>query len=98
MAIPVLDKLPTGKGHIQSLREDLLNYLQYAATQGDLVRIPIPLSHVYLANHPGIVEEILLKKSRSFHKPETLLVQKSLQSPSISSIELLLRIQFDSSL
>ena len=70
--IPNLAKPPTGQSHIQAFRDDLISYLEYAATQGDLVRVPIPLTKFYIANHPALVEEVLLKQSRSFQKPENL--------------------------
>ena len=56
------------KGHIKSMRGDLLAYLEEASNQGDFLQIPVPLSKLFILNHPTLIQEVLVKQSRSFQK------------------------------
>lgn len=58
--------------HVQAMREDMLGYLEQLAPQGDLLKLPLPLVPTYYINHPDLVQAVLLRHSRSFHKPFTL--------------------------
>jgi cytochrome P450 len=65
-------KTPAGqthRGHLRAMREDMIGYLENLAQQGDFLRIPLGLGSVYFVNSPDLVQEILLKQARKFHKP-----------------------------
>lgn len=60
------------KSHIKALRHDTLGYLEHLASQGDFLQIPLPFVSVYFVNCPDLVQEVMVKQSRSFHKPLSL--------------------------
>ncbi|MBW4547899.1 MAG: cytochrome P450 [Symplocastrum torsivum CPER-KK1] len=60
----------THRGHLRALREDTITYIEHLARQGDLLRISFGLlGSAYFVNSPDLVQEILLKQARKFHKP-----------------------------
>lgn len=60
----------TQRGHARAMREDMLGYLEYLATQGDFLKIQLPLGTVgYYVNSPEIAEQILLRQGKHFQKP-----------------------------
>jgi cytochrome P450 len=66
-------KTPAGqthRGHLRALREDTITYIEHLARQGDFLRISFGLlGSAYFVNIPDLVQEILLKQARKFHKP-----------------------------
>ena len=73
-ALP-LAQTPNGqihRGHAAAMSHDMLGYLETAAAQGDFLKIPLPLTPAYFINHPDLIEAVMVKQSRSFHKPFTL--------------------------
>ena len=68
-----LAQAPNGhprRGHAQAMRADMLGYLEYLATQGNFLKIPLPLGSTgYYINAPEIAEQILLRQAKSFQKP-----------------------------
>ena len=69
MSIVIVPKPSTGHGHIKSIRQDLLTYLEHASRHGDFLKTPVPIGNLFILNHPDLVQEILVKQSRRFHKP-----------------------------
>jgi cytochrome P450 len=60
----------THRGHLRAMREDMIGYLEHLAQQGDFLRISFGfLGSAYFVNSPDLVQEILLKQARKFHKP-----------------------------
>jgi cytochrome P450 len=60
----------THRGHLRAMREDMIGYLEHLARQGDFLRISFGLlGSAYFVNSPDLVQEILLKQARKFHKP-----------------------------
>jgi len=59
----------THRGHLRSMREDMIGYLEHLAQQGDFLRLPLGLGSAYFVNSPDLVQEILLKQARKFQKP-----------------------------
>ncbi|PZD74555.1 Epi-isozizaene 5-monooxygenase/(E)-beta-farnesene synthase [Acaryochloris thomasi RCC1774] len=57
------------RNHTKALRQDALGYIEYIAGQGDFLKIPFPLVPTYFVNHPDLIQEVMVKQSRSFHKP-----------------------------
>ncbi len=57
------------RNHTKALREDTLGYIEHIAGQGDFLKIPFPLVPTYFVNHPDLIQEVMVKQSRSFHKP-----------------------------
>ncbi|MBE9030120.1 cytochrome P450 [filamentous cyanobacterium LEGE 11480] len=57
------------KNHAKAMKTDLLGYLEQIAPQGDFLKLPIPLVPTYLINHPDLVQEVMVRQSRRFHKP-----------------------------
>jgi cytochrome P450 len=54
---------------LRRLRRDFLGYLCDAAQHGDLVLLrPAPGMKIYLANHPDLIEDILVRRPELFHK------------------------------
>ncbi|MCA9913804.1 MAG: cytochrome P450 [Anaerolineae bacterium] len=60
---------PAGSSHIQGLRDNLLAYLEYLASQGDFLRIKLGPFSAYYVNHPDYVREVLVTQASKFHKP-----------------------------
>ena len=61
--------LDSSFSQLRRLRKDFLGYLQDAALYGDLVLLrPAPGVQIYLVNHPGLIEDILVKRPECFHK------------------------------
>lgn len=61
------------QGHIRAMQQDMLGYLEYLAPQGDFLQIPLGWAGAaYLINHPDLIQEVLLKQARQFHKPFTV--------------------------
>src|SRR5690606_21369049 len=61
---------PNGKNllyHLQASHDGLLAYLEYLATQGDIVQLGI--FPAYFVNHPDLVQQILVTQIQFFHKP-----------------------------
>jgi cytochrome P450 len=60
----------THRGHLRAMRQDMIGYLENLARQGDFLRISFGLlGSAYFVNSPDLVQEILLKQARKFHKP-----------------------------
>lgn len=54
---------------LRRLRQDFLGYLLDAAQHGDWVLLrPAPGMKIYLANHPDLIEDILVRRPELFHK------------------------------
>jgi cytochrome P450 len=69
----LLMKIPGPKDNSLSqlwrLRQDFLGYLLDAAQYGDCVLLrPAPGMKIHLANHPDLIEDILVKRPELFHK------------------------------
>jgi cytochrome P450 len=65
-------KTPAGqthRGHPRAMREDMIGYIEHLAQQGDFLRIPLGFGSAYFVNSPDLVQEILLKQAKKFHKP-----------------------------
>ncbi len=59
----------THRGHLRAMREDMIGYIEHLAQQGDFLRIPLGIGSAYFVNSPDLVQEILLKQAKKFHKP-----------------------------
>ncbi|MEO0376148.1 MAG: cytochrome P450 [Cyanobacteria bacterium P01_A01_bin.17] len=57
------------RNHTKALHQDTLRYIEHIAGQGDFLEIPFGLVPAYFINHPDLVQEVMVKQSRSFHKP-----------------------------
>lgn len=68
--------LPPGlprTSHVQQLRHNTIEYLEYLAQQGEYLRIPLPLGQsLYFVNQAEGVQELLLKQARKVHKPQSV--------------------------
>jgi cytochrome P450 len=71
MTVPTAQPLK-GTNHRQAPRADLLGYVEHLASQGDFLRIPVPLQKLYFVNSPALIEQILLRQSQSIQKPAFL--------------------------
>lgn len=69
---PPLATTPSGqtkRGHVKALQDDLLGCVEHWASQGDFLKVSLPLVPNYFINHPDLVQEVMVRQSRSFHKP-----------------------------
>lgn len=62
---PVLGVLP-------ALLRDPLSVYKEAASLGDLVRLSLPIGRAYFVSSPGLIQEIMQKKSALFQRPPAL--------------------------
>lgn len=62
----------THRGHLRAMQQDMIGYLEGLAAQGDFLRIPIGLGTAYFINDADLVQEVLLKQAKKFHKPFTV--------------------------
>ncbi len=72
---PPLATTPSGqlrRGHAKALQEDLLGCVEHWAGQGDFLKISLPLVPNYFINHPDLIQEVMVRQSRSFQKPAGL--------------------------
>ncbi len=61
---------PPQSGHIRAMRQDMIDYLENLAQQGDFLKIPLGLLGTsYYLNHPDDIREVLVRQSQFFHKP-----------------------------
>jgi len=69
---PPLPPGPPGRlfsGHLREFRRDMLGFYQRISRQfGDLVRFRLVHRRVYLANHPDLIEQVLVHRARDFQK------------------------------
>lgn len=74
LTIPVA-KPPAGETflyHIQKPRENLIEYIEHLAQQGDILEIKLgPTSLIYI-NHPDLVRDVLVTQAMKFHKPKSV--------------------------
>ena len=62
----------THRGHVRAMQQDMLGYLEALATQGNFLQIPLGLGTAYFVNDAALVQEVLLKQVKKFHKPFTV--------------------------
>ena len=51
-----------------AFRRDPISYLRLAATQGDVVRLPITRQPLFLVSHPDLVKDIFVTRQKQFKK------------------------------
>lgn len=57
------------RSHTSAMSKDMLGYLEHLAQQGDFLRIPFSiLGSGYFINHPDLIQHVLVKQSKKFHK------------------------------
>ncbi|NQV20560.1 MAG: cytochrome P450 [Rhodospirillales bacterium] len=64
---------PTVPGHpilgvLPALRRNPIDVITRAAALGDLVRLPVPIQHVYLLNHPKFIKHVLQEDHKGYSK------------------------------
>ena len=69
-------QLPPGtnaSNHRQAMQQDMIGYVEYIATQGDLVRIPLlgPI-YGYFLNDPDLIRVVLVTDADRYHKPSNV--------------------------
>ena len=62
----------TTRGHLRAMQQDMIGYLESLATQGNFLRIPLGLGSAYFVNDAALVQDVLLKQVKKFHKPFTV--------------------------
>ena len=67
---PPLATTPSGttKGHAKALQQDTLGCVEHWGHQGDFLQVSLPFVPGYFINHPDLIQEVMVRKSRSFHK------------------------------
>src|SRR5438874_4267499 len=56
-------------GNLREFRQDMLGfYLRIAREYGDLISFRLGPRRLYLVNHPDLIEEVLVHRSRQFRK------------------------------
>jgi cytochrome P450 len=69
----VIAQLEMGRfAAVRALRRDPIGLLERAASLGDLTKVRMPGTEVYLVNHPDHVWEVLATGNRDFHKSPAL--------------------------
>ncbi|WP_019508616.1 cytochrome P450 [Pleurocapsa sp. PCC 7319] len=56
-------------GHARAMRQNMIEYLEALAQQGDCLKIPLFMARGYYLNHPDDIRQILVVKADCFHKP-----------------------------
>jgi cytochrome P450 len=72
---------------VREFRRDALGLLERLAAEGDVVRLRVPGSDVFLLNRPDLVHEVLVTEHRAFHKGPTIQAAKMLLGESLLTSE-----------
>lgn len=56
-------------GHIRTMRQDMISYVENLAQQGDFLKVPLGIGTAYFLNDPDDIREVLVTQAQSFHKP-----------------------------
>jgi cytochrome P450 len=72
---------------VRQFRRDPLGLLERLASEGDVVRLRVPGSDVFLFNHPRLVHQVLVAEHRAFHKGPTIQAAKLLLGESLLTSE-----------
>ena len=76
MAIPIPSvQTPDGENflyHLQAPQKNLLNYLDYLATQGDIVQLGFGGFKAVYLNHPDYIQQVLVTQASKFQKPQNI--------------------------
>lgn len=59
-------------GHLRTMRQDMIGYLEGLSQQGDVLKIPLGIGTAYYLNHPDDIREVLVTQAQFFYKPSTI--------------------------
>ena len=55
-------------GHARAMRQNMIEYLEALAQQGDYLKIPLFMAQGYYLNHPDDIRQVLVVQADCFHK------------------------------